>query len=309
MILRWGGVGDFLLTLPAVHFIRRFFRNAHIAIMGSSETIALGSSVEYADEFLQFDWAVSRRRRETREAARLAMVRKLREFDFIVNFHPFESLDKLLDESGTSYTSFDDKVFFVQRKHASRNFCDFVRSIPIPAVFSRPRVYLSPRERQFALKYLGDCGLNWRRDRIVAVHAGSGDPGKRWFPDRYRDLVRCLARSGVKVLLLSGPLDGGIVNLVYEGAGSDNVSIVSGLPIRKVAAIIEKSTLFLGNDSGLMHLAAAVDTAVVALFGPSDPVISGPVGNRNVLLVGNCPSRTGPPIHAIHARFGNAWIR
>ncbi len=291
LILRWGGFGDFLLTLPAIYSVRRSFRNALITIMGSADTIALAASAEYADAFLEFDWQIGSEHRETREASRLAMLRKLKKFDFIINFHSFGSLDELLDESGVSYASFDDEVFLRERRHASGHFCDFVRSISALPVFSLPKVYLSAEERRFALKFLNDLGLSLRSDSIGAVHAGSGDPRKRWFPDRYRDVVRSLTDSGAKVLLLSGPSDADIVNLVYEGATRDAVFIGSGIPIRKIAALIEKSALFLGNDSGLMHLASAVGTPVVSLFGPSDPVIWGPLGDRNVVVVGHC-SRT-----------------
>jgi len=187
-----------------------------------------------------------------------------------------------------NYANFDEEVFLRERRHASRHFCDFVCSLPTPPVFSRPKVYLEPDERQFALGYLSDCGLNWKNDCIIAIHAGSGDPQKRWFADRYRDVVRSLAEGGSKVLLLSGPSDAGIANRVHKEAAHDNVFIVSGKALREVAANIERSTLFFGNDSGLMHLAAAVDTPVVALFGPSDPVVWGPTGNRNAVLIGDC---------------------
>jgi len=289
LILRWGGVGDFLLTLPAIYVVRRHFRHAHLAIMGSTDTIDLAASAEYADELLPFDGAISSDWQEARGAARLRMMQKLREFDLIINYHPFAQVDELLDESGVNYVNFEDEVFLRERKHASEHFCDFVRSIPAAPVFSRPKVYLSAAERRCALNFLSDYGFDLRNDCVVAVHVGSGDPRKRWFPDRFREVIGSLAASGAKVLLLSGPADDDMVRLVYEGAEQDKVFLVRGLPIRKVAAILESATLFLGNDSGLMHLAAAVGTPVVALFGPSDPVTWGPLGPRNVIVMGHCP--------------------
>jgi ADP-heptose:LPS heptosyltransferase len=288
LILRWGGVGDFLLTLPAIYSVRKHFPHAHIAIMGSTDTIDLAASKEYADEFLHFDWAISSDWREAREAARLGMMQKLKEFDFIINYHSFGQVDALLDDCGVNYLSFEDKVFLRERKHASEHFCDLLRSIPAASVFSRPKVYLNSEERRFAINFLNHHGLDLRNDCIIAVHVGSGDPQKRWFPDRYRDVISSIVGSGAKVLLLSGPSDDDIVGLVYEGAERDNVFIVRGIPIRKVAAIIERSTLFLGNDSGLMHLASAVGIPIVSLFGPSDPVTWGPIGARNVIVIGNC---------------------
>ena len=288
LILRWGGVGDFLLTLPAIYSVRKHFSHAHIAIMGNADTIDLAAGKEYADEFLPFDWAVSSHRQEAREAARLGMIQKLKEFDFIINYHSLGQVDALLDDCGVYYLGFEDKVFLGERKHASEHFCDFVRSIPAASVFSLPKVYLSSEERRFALNFLNDHGLDLRNDCIVAVHVGSGDPRKRWFPDRYGEVISSIVGSGAKVFLLSGPSDDDIVAQVYEGVERNKVFIVRGIPIRKVAAIIDRATLFLGNDSGLMHLASAVGTPTVSLFGPSDPVTWGPIGPRNVIVIGNC---------------------
>lgn len=289
LILRWGGIGDFLLTLPAISAVRRHLYHAHLAIMGSDDAIELAATREYADEVLPFDWDITSRQHKAKEAARQRLMQKMREFDFIINYHSFGPIDELLDDCGVNYASFDEQVFFRERKHASEHFSDFVRSIGASSIFSRPKVYLSADEEQFSRNFLTDHGVDLRKDCIVAVHVGSGDPRKRWFPDRYQQVIHRLVGSGAKVLLLLGPHDDDIVRLVYEGGEWDNVIIVHDIPIRSVAAILKRATLFLGNDSGLMHLAAAVGIPIVSLFGPSDPVTWGPLGPRHVILLGNCP--------------------
>ena len=289
MILRWGGIGDFLLTLPAIAALRQHFRNAHFAIMGSKSTLDLAASPAYADELLLFDWAVASDQQEVREAGRVGMMQKLQQFNFIINYHPSGPVNGLLNDCGVNYLNFEDEAFLRDRKHASEHFCDLVRSIAADAVFPRPRVYLSSEERRFARIFLQEHGVNWRNDGIVAVHVGSSDPRKRWFPDRYREVIQAIVAGGVQVLLLSGPGDDDVVRLVYEGAPREKIFLLRGLPIRKVAAIIELSMLFLGNDSGLMHLASAVGIPIISLFGPSDPVTWGPIGSRNVVVVGDCP--------------------
>lgn len=288
LVLRWGAVGDFLLTLPAIYSLRRHYCNAHIAVMADAHAVSLASSIEYADEFLEFDYAITSDERKARESARLSMLHTFEKFDFIVNFHSFSLLDELLEESGARYTSFCGEVFQEKSKHASRHYRDFIESMLIPPVYSRPKVYLSRGERLFALKYLSDRGLNWRRDCIVALHAGSGDPRKRWFPDRFREVSRRLLEIGAKVMLLSGPFDTEVVNFVRKGLEREGAFIVCDLPIRKVAALMERAMLYVGNDSGLMHLASAVDTPVVSIFGPSSPLVWGPTGPWNTVLVGKC---------------------
>jgi len=259
--------------------------------MGESDTMPLAGGRAYADELYQFDWLIFSDSPDDRNAARLRMMRKLGEFDLVINYQPFGPFLDVLEQCGADCVHFDDASFRSERKHAAEHFSDFLNPLRGCSRFSPPRVFLTPSERRFAAHFLKTRGLHSKDDCLIAVHVGSGERIKRWSPAGYREVVASILESGARVLLLSGPSDYEIVRLVGKGLEKNRISIVEGISIRNMAALIEKTALFFGNDSGLMHLASAVDVPVVSIFGPSDPFIWGPLGMNNVVIYGNCTRR------------------
>jgi hypothetical protein len=117
-------------------------------------------------------------------------------------------------------------------------------------------------------------------DRFLAVHPGSGSPRKNWPAERFERLVTRLA-EGRPWLLVRGPADEG------SGASLERVAgavAASHLPLRHLGALLARAGAYVGNDSGVSHLAAAWGAPTVALFGPTDPAVWSPVGARVVAL-------------------------
>jgi ADP-heptose:LPS heptosyltransferase len=105
---------------------------------------------------------------------------------------------------------------------------------------------------------------------FVAVHPGSGSPTKNWPIERFAAVARRLA-AGEPWLLVLGPAEAQVPDL--EGS-----VVARDWPVRTLGAALSRAGLFLGNDSGASHLAAAAGTPTLALFGPTDPALWAPVG-------------------------------
>jgi heptosyltransferase-2 len=113
---------------------------------------------------------------------------------------------------------------------------------------------------------------------LWAIHPGSGSPAKNWPAERFALLARELGPPG---LLIEGPADvDAVAGLARAGLGLR----VTGLPLRTLGALLQKVGLFVGNDSGVTHLAAAWGAPTLALFGPTDPTVWRPVGRRVVVI-------------------------
>jgi heptosyltransferase-3 len=131
--------------------------------------------------------------------------------------------------------------------------------------------------------------------RFVAIHPGSGAPRKNW--DGFPDLVRQLQSRGTDVIVLLGPAETErAVNLWSE------VSLIRNASLRKVAALLQRASGYIGNDSGISHLAAAVGTPSLVLFGPaSDAATWAPQGLRVEVITAPAPcERCGPDRFCIH---------
>lgn len=110
--------------------------------------------------------------------------------------------------------------------------------------------------------------------RFLALHPGSGAPSKGWPPERFVGLLAAV-EPDQRWLLVLGPAEGdGPPALV----GHAHAVTVPGLPLRVLAALLSRAGLFVGNDSGVSHLAAAAGAPTLALFGPTDPSVWAPVG-------------------------------
>jgi len=124
----------------------------------------------------------------------------------------------------------------------------------------------------------------------LAVAPGSGQALKNWPLAHYYEVSRALAwQYKLGVVWLAGPAEAGWTTYLEALAAAQGHLLLAGAPLAQVAAVLSRCRLFLGNDSGLTHLAAALGgPAVVALFGPTDPGVWAPPGKRVRILTGTC---------------------
>jgi len=127
----------------------------------------------------------------------------------------------------------------------------------------------SEETRAWARRFWRARGLG---SRVLAMHPGSGSPAKNW--EGMEEVARWWrARRGGQVLVLTGPAEGEEKSLPAHDA------VARGVRLDRVAALLTRAHLFLGNDSGLSHLAGAVRAPGLVLFGPTDPEIWRPLGD------------------------------
>jgi heptosyltransferase-1 len=137
---------------------------------------------------------------------------------------------------------------------------------------------------------------------FAILNPGAGWGAKRWPGERYGYVARALAKDGVRAVLNYGP---GEENLAREAeAASDGAATSMKCSITELIALTRRARLFVGGDTGPMHLAAALSVPVVAIFGPTDPARNGPFGTRSIVLR-NSASRT---THARNPRPDEAML-
>ena len=118
--------------------------------------------------------------------------------------------------------------------------------------------------------------------QFTIVNPGAGWGAKCWPAERYAILVRTLGEHGIHSLLNAGP---GELELAHEvGRGSEKFVRIAECSLPQLIALTRRATLFVGGDTGPMHLASALSVPVVAIFGPTDPSRNGPYGGRYAVL-------------------------
>ncbi len=284
-ILIWhqGALGDLLLAGPALLAVRRRYHRAQIFALGHTERWGLLAT----DLHLAEVWDSGESRWAELFGAgpvSSAMQDCLARFQLALVFSPASStpVPARLQQAG------------------------------IPAVHWLPSFPESGREAVGALqaRRLADLGLptepralrlSWpplpeSEERLkmpgpwLAVAPGSGHPAKNWPLSHYYEASRALAwEYKLRVVWLAGPAEAVLRPYLQALAEAQGQVVLAGAPLQQVAAVLSRCRLFLGNDSGLTHLAAALNgPAVVALFGPTDPRVWAPPGARVRILAGPC---------------------
>ena len=168
---------------------------------------------------------------------------------------------------------------------------DLLRELGIePRYDEAPTFTLNDEDRARADELLRGAGLD-PGDRPVVVHAGSARTvlaqAKRWPAANYARLITALdQRYAGGVVLVEGPDEAGVADEIRNAAGGTLPATVVRLggPLGDAAALLERAALYVGSDSGLGHLAAAVGTTPVTIFGPADPDRVCPFGYRHLVV-------------------------
>ena len=134
---------------------------------------------------------------------------------------------------------------------------------------------LTGEDERAAEALLGD----WASSRPIAIHPGTGafGPGRRWYPESFAAVARELARRiDAPIVLVGGPDEEGLARSIGERAGRPMLNLAGRTTVGQLGAVLRRCRLFIGSDSGVMHVAAAVGTPLVAVFGPSNERAWGP---------------------------------
>jgi ADP-heptose:LPS heptosyltransferase len=161
---------------------------------------------------------------------------------------------------------------------------------PLPAMPPGARLEPTPPARAWARSWLGERGLG--AGEVVLLQAGAGSPAKVW--PAAPELARRLEADRVPVALVAGPADGPALARFGDTTGVGAGRVLRDLPLDRLAALSSLAGVFVGNDSGPTHLAAAVGCPTLALFGPTDPAIWRPIGARVRVVAGRGPAATSP---------------
>jgi heptosyltransferase-2/heptosyltransferase-3 len=172
-----------------------------------------------------------------------------------------------------------------ETRHESTVYLDVIRSLGIDAAEREPNFELPDRARAAAFLLVGETR------RVAVLHPGGAEnPGatmhsKRWQPERFAALARELSMRGITVVLSGGGEDRELAIEVAREAGLPESRVVAGrADLVTTGAILERAALYVGPDTGVSHVAAALGTPSVVIFGPTNPRRFRPLGKAVIVV-------------------------
>ena len=273
-------LGDLLLNVPAIRSIRERFPRAHLVLVVGRQNAGAVSGQRWADEIRVVD---------TRNFLGVARegIRGLRgpRPDLAVYFTTVS-----YSRSGgllAGWSRAGERVGFDPAWYRERDRGGLTRRVPYPET-AKPLhqsdvSLLLAREAGAGARpdppyYLPDPALRERApEGAVYIHPGAGKHKNRWPADRFAAVARDLVGRGHPVWWLSGPQDAGTVEAAAAALGR-NLPVVRGESIPMLAARFARAALYVGNDTGPLHLAGATGCPTVGVYGWTDPAEWRPVG-------------------------------
>lgn len=283
LVIRSGAVGDLILTLPVLSALKKRYDGLSIDMMGDPDRLSLLKRCGYVDEVLPIDGREYTPLFASGGTPSGSVSRGLRSYDgmlsylpdpdgvFAANLRRFASGPVL---TGRSRPTEGDRI------HVTRVLMDALKLLGVETSFDSPGVDVT-------LSAASDDLRNPETEqRPVAVHPGSGGTEKCWPAEYYGALIDLLTESGFSPVITFGPADHKIRRRLLPRIAARDVPTIENRSLVDMATLYARCRAMIGNDSGMTHLAAAADTPVIALFGPTDPAVWGPRGKDVRILWG-----------------------
>jgi heptosyltransferase III len=299
LLIKLRYIGDVLLATPTVRAIKAARPHVRVTMMVNRGTEDVLSGNPDIDEIVILDKGSL-----VTQFHLIAELRR-RRFDTVIDLTDGDRAAVLSWVSGAPVRiGFNDEHrwrgrFYTQVvqsapgvQHRIDRDLEALKPMSIQADSRDPQLWLTPEEANSADQLLDQLGLQ-RSQSIVMVQPGARYWFKAWPPERFAELADLLTfQYGCQVLIGGSRQEGDLAQQIQQMAKSRPISMAGRTTMRQFAAIAKKSALFVGNDSGAMHIASAVSTPVVALFGPSSPVEWGPRGGATEVIYKGLDCRT-----------------
>ena len=289
-------VGDAIMALPALRAVRQKVPEASISIVARPYVAEIYRDQQICDELIAYDPAREHKGWKGRE--RLAWELRSRKFDVALLLQNAFDAAWLAWRAGIperiGYAR-DARSFLLTKSiavpkpgeipgHEKFYYLELLRRAgwieKLPGV-DHISMNVSEARRRHAAEALFEAGARPQAFRVAIGAGASYGSAKCWFPERFAEVAnRFQAERDADIVLFGTPGETAVSNAIVAGMKRKPVDLTGKTAIGELPALLSQCHLFLGNDSGAMHVAAAVGLPVVAVFGPTDPEGTSPVTTR-----------------------------
>lgn len=294
LIIRNDGIGDLLNSTPAISLLRQNYPGAEFTVLTRSSTAPILIGNPDVDRILTFDRQGAHQRLMSRLKFYLGLRRE--KYDLVVAMRTASWSHFLSCLSGARYRlgrrqkRFKSTLTHVWRERYRKGYVQEVdRNYDLVGLICEGdgdrRLVFKVLDEEFAhaKRQLADWGIA-PNDDLVCIHPGASSFDKRWPEENYAEIADALVRERrAKVLILRGPEETALAWNIQSAMQADSIAYAPK-SVRELGALIQCCSLVVCNDSGPMHIAAALDVPTVAIFGPTDHVAWKPL-SKNATVV------------------------
>jgi len=284
LIVRLDRIGDVVLSTPVLKAVRDAYPDSHIAFMVAPHAREIADGNPYINEVIVYDKAILHK--GVFDGAKFVYGLARKRFDIAIMLHPtrrthllsfFSGIPKRLGYERKMGLILTDRIpdkKHLGLKHEIDYTLGLLRYIGIEPTNRKLYVPVDNDSEDRVRRILADGGIS-DGDKIVAINPGASCRSKRWPAERFAEVADALARElGVKIVVVSGSQDKSFADSTLSAMKTGALDLSGKTTIRELACLLKRSSLFISNDSGPVHIACAVGTPVISVFGRSDRGLS-----------------------------------
>lgn len=273
LVIRGGAIGDFVLTLPAIQLLRGAYPHARLEILGYKHIAALGHQRFYADDVRSLESGPLARFFSRDAELPNEWADYFASFDLIVSylFDPDRLFEHNLRRCGVEDILAASPKVMEKCGHATEQLARPLRELDLVLRDRAATLHPSDEDRHYARDSFPGSA--------IALHPGSGGASKAWPLPNWMALLEKTELAQSRVIVVGGEADRAQLQC-FRSFSRNGIYFAENLPLPQLAAVLQQSRLFLGHDSGISHIAAAVGSPCLLLFGPSDPEVWAPQNKK-----------------------------
>lgn len=298
LIVRLDRIGDVILSTPVIKAVRDAYPDSHIACMVRPYALDIVRGNPCLDEVIVYDKDGAHK--SLLNTARFAAGLRKKKFDLAILLHPTNRTHLIAFLAGIPARVGYDRKFgslLTKRiphtkqlglKHEADYALDMLRHIGIEPGEKRLHVPVHAESERKVKALFASAGIG-EGDTVIAVHPGASCPSKRWRAERFAQAADRLAKAhSARVVIIASANDRAFGDKVASLMKAKALNLSGKTSVADLASVLKRSRLFISNDSGPVHIACAVGTPVVDIFGRNDRGLSprrwGPTGKDDLVL-------------------------
>ena len=289
LVVQLWGIGETILTLPAIEALRKKFPESEINVLATSRNKDVFFDNKSISNIIMINLSPF--------SAINFVLKNLKKYDLAIDMEEYLNVSAIVSffvskqTIGYSHNSraklYDIKIKYNDKQHAIQTFLDLVRALDINYETQKlPKLNFSRNNKNAVDKFLKDNKIK-NNEFVVCVAPGVAESAKSrmWPYDRYAELCdEVIAKHNAKIVFVGNGNETELIENIQKKMDNKDKAINAAgkITLNQLFYLISKCNLFIGNDAGPMHIAATQGIKTIGLFGPNLPVRFGPYGKGNI---------------------------
>lgn len=285
LIIKLWALGDSVVLLPSIKAIREKYSNAKIDVLCHKRNKDVFSGNKYVDEVIEFNI--------------FSIFKMFRKYDICIDTEPYLNASAIIAfwtakfrigfSHGIRSFSYNKRILFNKKQHMVKNYIDMINMLEIKVDINLNKLVklnYSQNDKKKIDELLRKNNII-RTDYIIGICPGVAESVKSrmWPKENFAELSSKIIKNiNAKIIFIDSFSNKEIVDEIVGKIDYPVVNLAGKTSIKELFYLIEKCDIFISNDTGSMHIAAAQGVKTIGLFGPNTPKLWGPYGEQNISI-------------------------